>query len=68
VITGLVLGVGGALLLSRLMTGLLFDVKPHDPMTLLVVAGLMAVVGIAACWIPAIRASRIDPGIALRAQ
>jgi putative ABC transport system permease protein len=68
VIIGLVLGVGGALLLSRLMQELLFEIKPHDPITLGGVATLMALVGIAACWIPAIRASRIDPGIALRAQ
>lgn len=68
VVIGLVIGVGGALLLSRLMQGLLFNVEPHDPTTLALVSLLMALVGIAACWIPAIRASRIDPGIALRAQ
>ncbi|MDQ6612972.1 MAG: FtsX-like permease family protein, partial [Gemmatimonadota bacterium] len=65
---GLAAGVGGSLVLSRLMQGLLFGVAPHDPTTLAVVALLMALVGIAACWIPAIRAARIDPGIALRAQ
>ena len=65
---GLIIGVGGSLLLSRLMQGLLFGVAPHDPTTLGAVALLMALVGVAACWIPAIRAARIDPGIALRAQ
>ncbi len=65
---GLVLGVVGALSLSRLLQGLLFGVAPHDPATLGVVAVLMAAVGIAACWIPAARAARIDPGVALRAQ
>jgi putative ABC transport system permease protein len=65
---GLALGVGGALLLSRLIRGLLFGVAPHDPVTLASVALLMAAVGIAACWIPAARAARIDPGIAIRAQ
>ena len=65
---GLVLGVGGSLVLSRLMQGLLFGVAPHDPTTLGGVALLMALVGVGACWIPAIRAARIDPGIALRAQ
>jgi putative ABC transport system permease protein len=65
---GLTLGVVGALLLSRLIRGLLFGVAPHDPVTLAVVALLMAAVGIAACWIPAARAARIDPGIAIRSQ
>jgi len=65
---GLSLGIVGALLLSRLMQGLLFGVAPHDPFTFSAVAVVMALVGIAACWIPALRAARIDPGIALRAQ
>jgi putative ABC transport system permease protein len=65
---GLALGVAGALVLSRLMQGLLFGVAPHDPVTLAGVVLLMAAVGIAACWIPAARAARIDPGAALRAQ
>jgi predicted permease len=68
VVIGLALGVAGALLLSRLMQGLLFGVAAHDPITLLGVGGLMAAVGVAACWVPALRAARIDPGIALRAQ
>jgi putative ABC transport system permease protein len=66
VVIGLVLGVAGALSLSRLMQGLLFGIEPHDPVTLAVVAFIMAAVGILACWIPAIRAARIDPGVALR--
>jgi putative ABC transport system permease protein len=67
-VLGLVLGVVGALLLSRLIRGLLFGVAPHDPVTIAAVAALMAAVGIAACWIPAARAARIDPGVAIRAQ
>ena len=65
---GLVLGVGGAVLLSGLIRGLLFNVAPNDPVTLAVVVVVMTAVGIAACWIPAARAARIDPGIAIRAQ
>jgi predicted permease len=68
VIIGLTLGVIGSLLLTRLIQGLLFGVAPHDPVTLTVVALLMGAVGIAACWIPAARAARIDPSVALRAQ
>ncbi|MEJ7812957.1 MAG: ABC transporter permease [Gemmatimonadaceae bacterium] len=65
---GLALGVVGALSLSRLMRGLLFGVAPHDPVALALVVVLMAAVGVGACWIPAVRAARIDPGVALRAQ
>src|SRR5262249_37300145 len=63
---GLALGVGGALLLAKVIQGLLFGVAPHDPLTLGAVAALMAGIGVAACWIPAARAARIDPGVALR--
>jgi predicted permease len=67
VIIGLAVGVVGALSLTRLMQGLLFGVPPHDPVTLGIVALIMASVGIGACWIPAIRAARIEPAVALRA-
>ena len=65
---GLVLGVAGALALSRLIQGLLFGIAPHDPVTLGAVAVLMAAVGVGACWLPAVRAARIEPSAALRAQ
>ncbi|HET8769687.1 MAG TPA: ABC transporter permease [Gemmatimonadaceae bacterium] len=68
VVIGLVLGVVGSLALARLMQGLLFGVEPHDPATLLAVAVTMAAIGVGACWLPAARASRIDPSEALRAQ
>jgi ABC-type lipoprotein release transport system permease subunit len=45
---------------------LLFGVAPNDPVTLAGVALMMVVVGIAACWLPALRAARIDPAVALR--
>jgi hypothetical protein len=65
---GLVLGVSGAILATRMIRGLLFGVAPHDPTTLAGVAVLMAVVGIGACWLPALRAARIDPAVAIRRQ
>jgi predicted permease len=65
---GLLLGVAGALIGTRLIRGLLFGVAPNDPVTLLGVTVMMVVVGIAACWLPAIRAARIDPAVAIRRQ
>ena len=65
---GLALGVVGALFATRLMQGFLFGVAPHDPVTLAGVAGTMMAVGVGACWLPALRAARIDPAIAIRRQ
>ena len=67
-IAGLAVGVVGAWVSSRLMQGLLFGVAPHDPATLAAVAGLIGGVGVAACWVPAERAARVDPAEALRAE
>jgi len=64
---GLALGVSGALVVAGMIQGLLFGVPPHDPTTFVVVGLLMALIGIVACWIPARRASRIDPAITMRA-
>ncbi len=63
---GLALGVVGALLAGGVLRGLLFGIAPHDPVTLVGVTLTMAAIGIGACWIPALRASRIDPAIAMR--
>jgi len=65
---GLVAGIGGAILLTRFLTGLLFEVKPNDPFTYAVVASLLAMVAIAACLIPARRATKVDPLVALRCE
>ena len=67
-VTGLVLGVAGAVVATQMIQGLLFGVAPHDPVTLLGVALAMAAVGLGACWLPALRAARIDPAIAIRRQ
>jgi putative ABC transport system permease protein len=67
-VIGLVLGVSGAVIASRLIRGLLFGVAPHDPATLTGVALMMLAVGIGACWLPALRAARIDPAVAIRGQ
>lgn len=64
---GLVLGVAGAFFATRAIRGLLFGVAPHDPVTYASVALVMMAIGLAACWIPALRAARVDPAITLRA-
>ncbi|HTG83451.1 MAG TPA: FtsX-like permease family protein, partial [Gemmatimonadales bacterium] len=65
---GFVLGIAGAFFAVRVMQGLLFGVAPHDPSTFIGVAVMMAAIGVVACWIPALRAARIDPAIAMRAE
>ena len=64
---GLVLGLAGALVAGRVIDGLLFGVEAHDPVTFATVALVMTAIGLAACWIPAVRAARIDPAITMRA-
>lgn len=64
---GLALGLIGAFVGTNLIQGLLFGVSPRDPVTLLGVAVMMAVIGLVACWIPAARAARVDPVEAMRA-
>jgi ABC-type antimicrobial peptide transport system permease subunit len=68
VVMGVALGVGGAFYGARVIQGLLFGVEPRDPVTFAGVAVLMAAIGIVACWIPALRAARIDPAIAMRSD
>jgi putative ABC transport system permease protein len=63
---GITFGIAGALVLTRLMASLLFEVKPTDPATFAGVAILLALVALAACCIPARRAMRVDPMVALR--
>jgi putative ABC transport system permease protein len=65
---GIFLGAAGAILLTRLMTDLLFEVKPFDPLTFGVVAGILGSVALFASYLPARRATRVDPVISLRAE
>ncbi|HEY9227771.1 MAG TPA: hypothetical protein VIP11_14035, partial [Gemmatimonadaceae bacterium] len=63
---GIVIGLAGAAALTRYLSTFLFGVEPTDPTTLAAVVVILAVVTVAACAIPAMRAVRIDPSEALR--
>lgn len=65
---GLALGLGASLLLGQVVQALLYDMSPRDPGTLVIIAGLMLAVAFLACLIPARRATRVDPAIALRTE
>jgi putative ABC transport system permease protein len=67
-IIGVVIGLAGAVGVNRLIAALLFGVRPADPATLGAVVMMVAVVAIVACWLPAWRASRLDPNTVLRAD
>jgi putative ABC transport system permease protein len=63
---GLAIGIAGSLALTRLMASLLYGVGARDPVTMVLVSVLLALVAVTACYVPARRATKIDPLVALR--
>jgi putative ABC transport system permease protein len=67
-LAGVALGVVGALAATRLAASMLYGVGPHDPLTFVSVVALLVLVALGASWLPARRATRVDPMVALRAD
>jgi putative ABC transport system permease protein len=65
---GVILGLAGALACTRILQNLLFDLSPTDPLTYCAIVALLGVATVAASWVPARRASNVDPVVALRAD
>ena len=68
VIAGVIAGLGLAAALTPLLSGMLFGVRPSDPLTYVFIALVLGAVGLLACYVPARRATRVDPMIALRCE
>ena len=65
-VIGLILGMAGALAVARSLSSFLYGVRPSDPVTILAVALILLAVGLLASYVPARRAARMDPMVALR--
>lgn len=63
---GIAIGVLAALGATRLIASMIYGVTPYDPLTFVAVAAILSIVALAACYIPARRAMRVDPMVALR--
>jgi ABC-type antimicrobial peptide transport system permease subunit len=66
VLAGIVLGIGGSLALSTLISTLLYEIRATDPLSSIAAALVLGIVAFFACYVPARRATRVDPVTALR--
>jgi len=62
------IGLAGSLVVTRLIAGLLYQVRPADPVTFAAIGLLLAGVALLACYLPARRATRVDPALTLRSE
>ncbi|HEY6403674.1 MAG TPA: FtsX-like permease family protein, partial [Blastocatellia bacterium] len=67
-VIGLALGLAGAFAAARVLKSLLYGVGPADPLTFVVISLLLLIVALVACWVPARRATHVDPLVALRCE
>jgi putative ABC transport system permease protein len=65
-LVGIAIGIAASLALTRLMASLLFEIKPADPLTFAGVSLLLLIIALFACWLPARRAAKVEPMVALR--
>jgi putative ABC transport system permease protein len=68
VLVSVVIGLAGSLVVTRLIAGLLYEVRPADPVTFAGIGLLLALVALLACYLPARRATRVDPALTLRSE
>jgi putative ABC transport system permease protein len=68
VLLGVVVGIGASAIVTRTLSGLLYQVKPDDAMTFAWAYLTIIVIGLSACLLPAVAASRVDPAITLREE
>jgi ABC-type antimicrobial peptide transport system permease subunit len=67
-LAGLIIGILASLAATRLLQTMIYDVSPTDPAVMVAVAFLLAAITVVACFVPAWRATRIDPVVALRSE
>ena len=68
IVAGVIIGLAAALGLARLMSSMLFGISTHDPLSVAAVTSVLTFVAFAACYVPARRATRINPMVALRSD